>query len=649
MTTQISSSAWFSPFRIARIEAQFFLRNARLLAAAAVVVLIPALYVWIYLASVWDPAAHTGALPVALVNLDRGLVYRQQPFNVGRDLIARLKVKPTFGYVDYADEASARRDVRQGALAFALIVPADFSSNAVPGAQDGAGKLVIFTSEGNSYPTAGLARRFAEELGREVNQSLNEQRWALVLADAAGSQRSIERLHAGLTQLRLGATELTAGARQAAKGAQALETGASSLDQGVTQFGAGSKALAAGLRSMVAQRAHNADLRRLEAGAQSLLAGHDELGRGIGELHQGARQMQAGIGDFRAQANGSLFGASAVLEGLDQLGTGVDALESGLRGAATAQRKLSEGVAQLGTGIGSLTGGVRSLNTGLRSMVAQLPDDARLDELVSGADRLASGTQSLRTGTQKMAMAAEQLAGGLTLLDEVLPVSVRQLDGNAQGLANSVQPTMEVVAPVQNNGSGFAPNIVPGVLWLGVSLVAFLFQLRALPRCAEAASPVARMLGKIVLPLGLVALQAALVWLCLIFVLKIRVVDSAALLLTLLTAAGAFLLIVFALIRMLGDGGKVLALILLAVQLSSSGGILPVELSGGLFAQLSPYLPITWVVRSLKASLFGAFEGDGWHSLQWVVLAGLLAALLATFAGRWRFVKTSALRPALDL
>lgn len=73
------------------------------------------------------------------------------------------------------------------------------------------------------------------------------------------------------------------------------------------------------------------------------------------------------------------------------------------------------------------------------------------------------------------------------------------------------------------------------------------------------------------------------------------------------------------------------------------------ELSGGLFALMSPYLPITWVVKAIKASLFGAFDGQWLAALLWVALWGALAALVATWVGRWRYVKLSALRPTLDL
>ena len=633
---------------LTRLEAGFFVRYPRLLLGGLVVALIPALYVLIYLSSVWDPASKTGDLPVAIVNLDQGLAYRGQAFNVGRDVARRLRAKPAFGYLDFTDEPEARHLVRRGVLAFALIIPADFSSNAVPGARVGAGKLEVYTSEGNSYPSAGLARRFAEDLGREVNQSLNEQRWALVLADAAGSSRDLERLHGGLVQLRMGAKELVGGAQQTARGAEAVSVGASKLEQGVSQVDIGSHELENGLRTLFDKRPRHSDLQRLEDGAQALAAGHDELGKGLVQLQQGAQRMQKGVTGFREEANDSLFVGSQIVEGLDQLGEGTTSLETGLKTAVVSQQKLAEGSSQLATGVKALANGVRAFNGGLGSIISQLPDDAKIDDLVTGANSLTAATVSLKGGTQKVAAGAQHVAGGLELLESALPASVRAIEGNAQGLANSVQPAIEVDAPVQNNGSGFAPNIIPGALWLGASLAAFLFHLRTLPRSASRYSALARMLGKFLAPMGVVLLQALLIWVTVLWILKIQTVDAAALALTLAVASITFLMMVYALTRAFGDGGRALALVLLAVQLSSSGGLLPVELSGGFFAQISPYMPITWVVKALKASLFGAFEGDYQHSLQLLAFAGLAAGLMACYVGRWRYVKPAALRPTLD-
>ena len=99
---------------IARPEASFFRRYPRTLATGLVVALIPALYSLLYLASIWDPTAHTGALKVALVNLDQGVKYREHDFNMGQDMVARLKARHVFGFIDEPDEQAARNLVRQG-------------------------------------------------------------------------------------------------------------------------------------------------------------------------------------------------------------------------------------------------------------------------------------------------------------------------------------------------------------------------------------------------------------------------------------------------------------------------------------------------------------------------------------------------------
>ena len=633
---------------IARTEARFFVLYPRLLVAALVVALIPAVYTVIYLSSVWDPASNTGALPVAVVNLDSAVTYREHEFNIGNEVVTRLKSTGTFGYQDFQDEDLARQRVREGKLAFALIIPSDFSSNALPGAQAGAGKLVIYTSEGNNYEAAGLARRFAGDLGHAVNESLNERRWALVLNSAAGSERSVSRLRSGAEQLRNGARELSDGASQNANGARAVSGGALKVDDGVDQLTDGVKLLGTGLRTMDSKRPSNADLNRLNNGADALANGHTELTQGMNDLQAGANRLQAGITDFRDEARDSLFVPGSVADGLGQLTDGVTQLTSGLQQASDAQQKLSEGAKQLHVGVTSMTTGVRALGSGIHTAVSKLPEDSQLESLSRGTEELARGTGTLAEGSQKLKAGAQRLQAGIDLLVDSLPGEIQPLDGSAQGLANSVQPVVEVHAAVENNGSGFASNVVPGALWLGAGIAAFLIHVRVLPRKAQNFSRPAQMIGKLLIPTTVVLLQAGLVLLTLIYLLKIHIVSLGPLALTLGVAAITFLLMVYALTRAFGDAGKALAMVFLAVQLSSSGGILPVELSGGMFANISPWLPLTWVVQAIKASMFGAYDGVWLRPLCWVALAGLVVASLACFAGRWRYVSTSEVRPAVS-
>ena len=118
--------------------------------------------------------------------------------------------------------------------------------------------------------------------------------------------------------------------------------------------------------------------------------------------------------------------------------------------------------------------------------------------------------------------------------------------------------------------------------------------------------------------------------------------------LILASASLAFVFMVFALTRALGDAGKALTMLFLAIQISASGGFLPIELSGSLYAQISPLLPMTWVVKGLKACMFGAYE-DNWQT-PWMIISlwGLAALTMACTVGPWRYAPSRRSKPAMD-
>lgn len=631
------------------VELGFFRRFPKLLFAAVVVVLIPAIYLLIYLSSVWDPAARTGALPVGLVNQDQGVSYRDQSLNIGRDLMDKLRENNHFGYREAVSEDEVRQLVRRGQLAFALIIPADFSANAVPGLQAGRGRLVVYTSAGNNYESSVLASQFAKALGEDVNRTLNERRWSLVLSASAGSQQNVDRLRMGLTQLRNGASELAQGAAKAESGNAVVRQGALRLHDGVVRLIEGTHQLGVGLRAMEAGLPPVDDVRALRLGAEALATGHQDLGKGLGALRAGSQRLVQSVEAFKTESDQSLFVPAAVSGGLEQLRQGAEQLEQGLAQAQGAQQQLSQGAAQLSTQMGALARGVRDLRAGLRGATGKLPDDTQLDLLRSGAGDLARATTQLQEGLSRLRDGALHLNAGMDLLMRELPRSVSTMEGSAEGLAYSVTPVLEVEAEVPNHGSGFAPNVIPAALWLGAGIAAFLVHVRQLPNSARGFARPVLFLSKVAMPALVSLLQAALVLATVRWVLGIAVRHPMALAMTLACASLAFVFIVFALTPAFGDAGKALAMLFLALQFSASGGLLPVELSGSLYAQISPWLPMTWVVLGVKASMFGAFEGNWQTPLAVIAGVGLAAALVACWVGRWRFVPVREMLPAMDL
>lgn len=634
---------------IAKLEAGLFKRFPTLRLSVLGVLVIPALYALIYLSSVWDPASRTASLPAAIVNLDTGVEYRGQKAQLGNELVSSLEAKHTFGFRRFADEASARQAVRSGRMAMALIIPGDFSANAVPGRKAGAGHLIVYTSEGNNYTAANMARRFAAELGHQVNETLNEKRWELVLSTAAGSQQSVSSLRDGVTQLQNGAHELYAGLSAAEKGAIALSEGSHKLSEGAVQLAGGVRQAAAGIRTMDAKRAMPADLQVLRQGSRALADGHVELGKGLEQLQGGAQRLTEGARQLHDQTEGIPFVGEKISKAAETLAGGGEQLGSGLQKARSAQSQLAEGATRLDGGVLKLTDGVAAFGDGIRTLALRMPPDAKLDEFKASAGALSQGAQSLNVGVEKLRAGSAHLAAGLDLLEKSLPRDIPSLEGSARGLAGSVEPVVEVEAPVVNNGTGFAPNFVPVALWLGAVMMAFMFHLRRLPESAQSVSPLSQALGKLAMLVGLVMVQAAVVMAMLTLLLRVHVAHFGAFWLTLTLASITFLMIIFALTRIFGDVGKALALVLLILQLSSAGGILPIELSADVFQGLSPWLPFTWVVRAIRASLFGAYDHAWASACGVIVLCAVIAFVVATLLGRWRFVGIDEHRPALDL
>jgi putative membrane protein len=634
---------------IARVETGFFRRHPRLIGAAVLVAMIPSIYLLIYLSSIWDPVAQAGALPVGIVNLDSGYTYRDQSFNIGKDVTTKLNEKSQFGYRNIDRVEDARQQVRQGKLAFTLLIPPDFSANAIPGLSAGGGQLTVYTSAGNNYESAVLARQFAKALGEEVNDTLNAQRWALVLRASAGSQQSVDRLRDGVGQLRQGAKDLVRGVDEAANAGNSVKQGSQRLREGVQKLTDGTQQLGAGVKAIESGLPPADDVRQMRVAADALAAGHLELDKGMKELRAGSQRLLHGVEGYKAEANGSVFVPARVSETLDQLSTGIMQLDSGLGQAQQGQQQLSQGDTQLSAAVRPLVFGVRDLRANLRTMISKLPEDQQLEQLRSGSTELSQGTVKLSDGLQKLREGSQYLAAGTELLLTELPARVQTLEGSAEGLAHSVSPVLEIDAEVPNHGSGFAPNIISLSLWLGAGIAVFLIRVRTLPHMARGFSPLGQFVGKAMVPMVISVMQALLVMVTLLWVLGVTVRDPVAFALMLLSSTLAFLFIVFALARAFGDAGKAMAMILLALQLSASGGVLPVELSGTLYAKISPWLPITWVVKGMKAAMFDAYEGNWQTPFLLTTLVAFVAAVIACWVGRWQYASLRAMRPALDL
>lgn len=638
-----------SAVTVSILEARLFRNFPKLRGAVIGIVLIPALYAFIYLKSVWDPAMHTANLPAAIVNLDKGAEAGKTQTNLGAELTKLLEEKRQFAFYKSGEVETARRDVREGKSLFALIVPPDFSVAALGAAAAGAGKITVYASEGNNYAGAGFAKRFADELGHQLNDTLNEKRWAAVLGATSSSADSLQRLRDGVTKLHEGAVALDAGLGKAEAGSARIADGAGEFSGGVTALTDGVKKLGAGARTLDAKKPPSEGLENLKVGAVQLAKGNTQLEKSFPSLEDGARKLAEGAGQLQQESSKIPLLGGKVSGAAGQLASGAGQLRTAIAQAGEAQAKLSAGSRDLSKAVGQTADGFAAYAGGVSALAANFPQDAKLDQLATGGNALTQATGELRGGVAQLKAGATQLVAGLQTLGSALPAQAPNLPGTPGGLAHSVRPQLDIDAPVKNNGMGLAPNFIPVALWLGAVMTAFIFHLRRLPEEVAGNTRSALLLGKLGVLWSINIAQAACVLLMTWLMLGLEPVNSLGLALTMALSSVTFMLVILALVRAFGDTGKAIALILLVLQLSAAGGVMPVELTNEFYRTISPWLPFTWSIKAVRASAFGALEGDWLAALGVLAVFASAAFIFCMWIGRWKFVPPHDHRPAMDI
>lgn len=663
--------------RVAWFDVALFHRRPRLLLAFIGAMLVPALYATIYLTSAWDPYGHLDRLHVVIANADEGIEVRGEHVNVGERIVAGLLKTHTFDYEVVADEATARARVDSGEAIFAIAVPKDFSRHAVPATEQHPGRVRILFSEGNNFMGATIARRFANELATNTNATLNEQRWRVVLETVDTSKGSVVRLREGVAQLVAGSAQLDEGLQKALDGSAALNTGAHTAANGAVQLKDGTAKLAdgaialtdgvsrlgGGLRTLDAALPSASTLAPLTQGARDVAAGNAALVGGLSQLQTGAHTAKEGAGTLADKTESIPVVGGKIADGARQLRDGLQRLEDGNAKAHDGAVKLAAGSSKVADGVGSLVDGVQRAHGGVHEMATKVPGDETLHTLANGARAVATGNAALAAGLgqlndgtgklvdgmQALKDGSGRLHAGLSLLQTSLPGDVAGIDGDARGLASSVTPELIATTTVGAYGNSVAPYFIGLSLWVGVVMTGFIFQLRWMVEGVRRRGRFARVLGRLVVPGTMVVGQATLLAFTLRYVVGVAMPSLPVIWLLTVVTSLTFMSVLLCLVAVFGDVGKVLALLLLIFQMSASSGVFPVELSGGVFRAVSQFLPFTWVVRAARAALFGAFGGNWWMPLGVIASSGVVAIVIASVVGRFKYVPRHQLRPLLDV
>jgi len=193
-------------------------------------------------------------------------------------------------------------------------------------------------------------------------------------------------------------------------------------------------------------------------------------------------------------------------------------------------------------------------------------------------------------------------------LRELVNLLTQDMKARSEFLASPVEVIEETMYPMGNYGTGMAPFYTVLSLWVGMLLLGSMLTVEA----DGDYKPYQVYFGKSLIygTIGLV--QALIVTLGDLYLLGIFCKHPVLFILGNLFTSAVFTVVVYSLISVFGNVGKVIGIILLVLQVAGSGGTFPIQLTPKFFQALYPFLPFTYCISFNREAIGGVV----WEVLQ---------------------------------
>ena len=377
----------------------------------------------------------------------------------------------------------------------------------------------------------------------------------------------------------------------------------------------------------------------------TLIDGVDKLDSGATAVAQGAGTLRDGITKLDSGAATLADGSAKLADGTGKVADGASTLNNGAS-------QLAEGTGELKNGTGNLHNGAQQLADGEKEAVdGQNKLHEGATTLQDGSSQLADGTGKLNSSTGQIADGTEQLKDGTGQLSTGLQNGTRQIPNLNEEQQKDVASVMSSpvdlehssLANGRNYGEGMGPFFMCLALWIGgLMLVQTLRPLNN--RALASKAPTARIILGSWLPFGLIGIaQAVLMFAAVKFGLGFQMAHPWLAFLFLCFVATIFTLFIHGVVVFFGSPGKLIALIIMILQLITAGGTMPYETLPHAMRWMHDFFPMGYAVTGMRRLSYGINESSLMPIMMYLLLwgaAGLVLGYLGTRRDRiWSLKK----------
>lgn len=376
---------------------------------------------------------------------------------------------------------------------------------------------------------------------------------------------------------------------------------------------------------------------------QTLVSGVDALDAASTSVAKGASSLAEGAARVDSGASSLASGAATLADGNAQIASGASSLASGAATLAEGTENLKSGTDSLKSGTATLKDGTSTLAEKEQSAVEgqqKVADGA--SNLKDGASQLTEGTEKLASGTDQLNSGASELKDGTSSLQSGLASGTKQVPNLSESDQTKVADTMSnpvtlshnSLASGRNYGEGMGPFFMCLALWIGGLMLVQTLRVMNNRALASHAPSVRVMLGSW-MPFGLVGIaQATLMFVVIKFGLGFEMAHPWLAWLFLCFVALIFTGFIHGLTVFLGAPGKLVALVVLILQLVTGGGTMPYETLPESIRWMHDFFPMGYAVTGMRRLSYGVNESSLWGIMLVLALWGLAGLLLGYLGTR---------------
>ena len=367
------------------------------------------------------------------------------------------------------------------------------------------------------------------------------------------------------------------------------------------------------------------DIDAIKADASDLLEAYGGLEKAVSAVYEASGQTEPSWMSQSIQAAELAAGViSAMGSNVDlgaMTGTSLQVMQTQLGSASSSIEELRlMYVNSLVPNVNNLLDSMKSILCSAETMMNSLGSAAghvggTLESLAGTFDALNMSMDEFQSVIRKYSATLSALLEVVEGLEDsdALAALLTFLSGDPDVLADffsePVQVESHYIYEIANYGSGVAPFYTTLAIWVGMTILVSLVKVHAEYDDLKDVKPHQLFLGRYILFFLLSQLQALIIVLGDLYILKIQCVEPFYFWLAAAMASFTFSLLVYALTISFGDIGKALAVVVMVIQIAGSGGTYPIEALPTFFQKVYIFFPFPYAIDAMRECIGGMYQG----------------------------------------